>query len=30
MKLRGIHGAPQIETARGVGFILDIDGSVNG
>lgn len=29
-KLRDIHGAPQIETARGFGFILDIDGSVNG
>jgi DNA-binding response OmpR family regulator len=30
MKLNEIHGAPQIETARGFGFILDIDGSVNG
>ena len=28
--LRTIDGAPQIETARGFGFILDIDGSVNG
>jgi len=29
-KLRKIDGAPQIETARGFGFILDVDGSVNG
>ena len=29
-KLRKIPGAPQIETARGFGFILDVDGSVNG
>ncbi|HEX6559910.1 MAG TPA: response regulator transcription factor, partial [Longimicrobiales bacterium] len=28
--LRGIDGAPQIETARGFGFILDVDGTVNG
>lgn len=30
IKLRKIPGAPQIETARGFGFILDVDGSVNG
>lgn len=29
-KLRKIPGAPQIETARGFGFILDVDGSVGG
>ena len=29
-KLRKIEGSPQIETARGFGFILDVDGSVNG
>lgn len=29
-KLRKIPGAPQIETARGFGFILDVDGSING
>lgn len=29
-KLRAMEGAPQIETARGFGFILDVDGSVNG
>lgn len=29
-KLRKIPGAPQIETARGFGFILDVDGTVNG
>ena len=29
-KLRAIPDAPQIETARGFGFILDVDGSVNG
>jgi DNA-binding response OmpR family regulator len=28
--LRGMEGAPQIETARGFGFILDIDGAING
>lgn len=29
-KLRKIPGAPQIETARGFGYILDVDGTVNG
>lgn len=30
IKLREIPGAPQIETVRGFGFILDADGSTNG
>ncbi|MGQ0813493.1 MAG: response regulator transcription factor [Gemmatimonadota bacterium] len=30
IKLRKIAGAPQIETARGFGYILDVDKTVNG